>query len=78
MTSGTSATQASTQRCGMALSRWCSAGKPLVLTFPANGEGTVCGRGVCLGHSAGAAELVRHPAALVVQTWRPRFAQKRF
>ena len=33
MTSGISATQASTQRRGMALSRWCCAGKPLVLTF---------------------------------------------
>ena len=33
MTSGTSATQASIQGWGMALSRWCSAGKPLVLTL---------------------------------------------
>ena len=37
MTSGISPTQASTQRWGMALSRWCSVDKPLVLTFPANG-----------------------------------------
>ena len=33
MASGMSATKASIQRKGMALSRWCSAGKPLVLTL---------------------------------------------
>ena len=39
MTSGISATKASTQRWGMALSRWCSAGKPLVLTLPRRRKG---------------------------------------
>ena len=38
-TSGISATQASTQRLGMALSLWYSAGQPLVLTLPRRRKG---------------------------------------
>ena len=39
MTSGISATQASIQRWGMALSRWYCAGKPLVLTLTLRRKG---------------------------------------
>ena len=71
MTSWISATQASTQRWGMAFSRWYCVDKPLVLTLPpqtegkgldAEGETGPSWLGLCSGEfapvSAGAAEPV--------------------
>ena len=52
-TSGISATQASTQGFGMALSRWDSAGQPLVLIFRRRSKGRDWMRTGKLGGLAG-------------------------